>query len=516
MFQQQQSFDNLEHRGKGLQGSALDHVNGSRHNLRNELALCRQLMDHAPSGLLLLDCHNLEFVYANQKVSTLSGYATHELERFERLALFTPQSRSILNALIASTWPGNKAFRELRLDLVTKNGIVIPCNCNIAYNFGKSTLDLIALWISAKEPAPLHGETYHADNHSDEQATEADELICGLFKCQDGQFTYVNHALVDMFGYARSELIGRSICDLADAEERPRIQKELQQHNTAVGDAWEDIIKCNHKNGKSIWVKCRNKVTTIDGRPAIQGSLIDITAEIETKRKHRKSKMHAKQLANKLLTAQETERKKIALELHDTVAQNLSAVKLSLSEKIKQMDKDSRPSGISLESILAVVQSNIKELRCFLTDLRPVILEDLGLLAAIRLQCRKFRSLNSHIILEQDLAFQEDDVPPLLKRVMYRILSEAMNNIAKHSQASRVSVALRRNNGKIEMEIADNGSGFDVKKILSVRGYKKGLGLIGMQEQADLSGGVFTLASREGRGTLVRVAWQQDCLVNCN
>ena len=137
-------------------------------------------------------------------------------------------------------------------------------------------------------------------------------------------------------------------------------------------------------------------------------------------------------------------------------------------------------------------------------DLRPSILDDLGILATLSWFCREFQKIYSHLQVQNQIDIQEQDVPEPLKIVIFRVLQEAMNNIAKHSRGEQVSLALRRINGTVVLTIRDNGIGFDLKNS------RRGLGLSSMKERAELSGGSFTVESSIGKGTLIRASWPLD------
>jgi signal transduction histidine kinase len=140
-------------------------------------------------------------------------------------------------------------------------------------------------------------------------------------------------------------------------------------------------------------------------------------------------------------------------------------------------------------------------------DLHPSTLDDLGVLATLGWFCREFQKIYSHIRIDKEITIQENEVSVPLKVVLYRLTQEAMNNIAKHSQADLIRLTLRKQETQIEWVIEDNGTGFDLEKILSSEGSKRGLGLSSMRERTQLSGGTFTIESTPGKGTTVRASW---------
>jgi PAS domain S-box-containing protein len=210
-------------------------------------------------------------------------------------------------------------------------------------------------------------------------------------------------------------------------------------------------------------------------------------------------------LSSRLLTIQEDERKGIALDLHDTIAQNLSAIRMFLEAKIVTM-AGNPPPGVSLESIYSMLGDCIVELRRIIDHLRPSILDDLGVIVAINRYCAEFQDRHHNIRVARRVTVLENDIPKTHKIVIYRILQEALNNVSKHSQAKTVKVSLRKKAGGIELGITDDGSGFDVDHPHS-QGLGQGIGLSSMKERARLSGGSISIQSRKGGGTAVTVSW---------
>ncbi len=140
-------------------------------------------------------------------------------------------------------------------------------------------------------------------------------------------------------------------------------------------------------------------------------------------------------------------------------------------------------------------------------DLRPAILDDLGLRAALSWFFRRFETTYSHIQIEQEIGVEEGEIANALKIVIYRVTQETLNNVVKHSKANHVSFSLKAASKKIELTITDNGKGFDVDEMLTQKKSRPGLGLVSMRERTRLSGGTFNVTSAEGKGTTVRASW---------
>lgn len=214
------------------------------------------------------------------------------------------------------------------------------------------------------------------------------------------------------------------------------------------------------------------------------------------------SEKRLRHLSAQLLNTQENERKRIARDLHDSIGQSLAAIKFILEKKLSQLNEKAAPPGIRLEDIIPMIQNTMDEIRRIYMDLWPSILDDLGLLSAMNYFCRQFGEIYSSIInIQKEFTVEEEIVPPPLKIVIYRILQEALHNIAKYSQADKVYISLRRKNNHLQLIITDNGIGFNHQSS------PKGLGLVGMKERVELSGGYFLLSSIPGKGTTIKATW---------
>ncbi|MBW1803925.1 MAG: ATP-binding protein, partial [Deltaproteobacteria bacterium] len=154
-----------------------------------------------------------------------------------------------------------------------------------------------------------------------------------------------------------------------------------------------------------------------------------------------------------------------------------------------------------------MIRDAVEEVRRIQRNLRPAMLDDLGILATISWFCRDFEKIYPDIHIEKQIELEETDVPESLKIVVFRILQEAFNNISKHSRADRVSVSLKRETGRLTLSIHDNGVGFKPGQEAPEEVIEKGLGLTSMQERTELSDGHFSIESKKGEGTTIMAFW---------
>ncbi|MCF8083750.1 MAG: response regulator [Deltaproteobacteria bacterium] len=221
--------------------------------------------------------------------------------------------------------------------------------------------------------------------------------------------------------------------------------------------------------------------------------------------KERKNEL--KKLSKKLLSVQEKERQHIARELHDSIGGTLTAVKYALEEKLYFQNNGSPSQGTPLEEIISWVKKALNETRTICTDLRPDVLDDLGLLAAIQTLFRRCQQVCEGLEITGEMSVAEEDVPQELRIAVYRILQEALNNVAKHSEATHVAVRLTENGDGLELFIQDNGNGFEVPDPAREQRRNEGMGLGSMRDRTELFSGQFALHSQPRQGTTIRCFW---------
>jgi PAS domain S-box-containing protein len=215
-------------------------------------------------------------------------------------------------------------------------------------------------------------------------------------------------------------------------------------------------------------------------------------------------------LSSQLLSAEEGERKRIAREIHDGLGASLAGAKFKMEDTLFHLGESDPRAVAAIESVIALIQETVREARRIQTALRPSMLDDLGLLATISSHCREFEETYPAIRVRPEIDLQEQEVPDPLKVVIFRVLQEAMNNAAKHSQADLVRLTLRKLHHRMELVIQDNGRGFNPGKVLSREGSERGMGLTSMRERVELSGGSHAIESPEGLGTTIRASWSLE------
>ena len=330
-------------------------------------------------------------------------------------------------------------------------------------------------------------------------------------------FLQVNPAFERLTGLKAADLVGRTLHEVLPQSESVWVDRYGSVALTgqpAHFDQWNKALGRHYEVSAFQTEKGRFAVVFLDitERKRAEDELRKAHDELEMRVQERTIELERanktlEELSSRLMSAHEEERKKIAGEIHDTLGSCLSGVKYKIEDVLHRIGKDSNVTEESLRSLIPVVQEGIEECRRIQQDLRPSILDDLGLLATLSWFYRTYQTIYTGIKIDVEQTLEEKDIPDSLKIVIYRVTQEGMNNIAKHSKANHVRFSLRRNNDRIEFTLQDNGRGFDVDKALGSESTRRGLGLTSMKERVELSGGSYDIKSVQGKGTIIRVSW---------
>jgi PAS domain S-box-containing protein len=237
----------------------------------------------------------------------------------------------------------------------------------------------------------------------------------------------------------------------------------------------------------------------------------DVTDRMMKEEALRVTQAQLKRLSAQHLTIQESERRRIAGDLHDGLGQSLVLLKLSIEQVARSLSAAvSETTARALEQLVFKVKNALAEMRRISMNLRPSMLDDLGILPTLAWFFREFEASGVHTKIEREVRIKEAEVPPPLRIVIFRILQEATNNTVKHADAERIKVSLCNVNDTIEFSIEDDGKGFNSAGMGNIGACNKGLGLQSMRERAELSGGTYDIESAPGKGTRICVHWPNE------
>jgi signal transduction histidine kinase len=220
----------------------------------------------------------------------------------------------------------------------------------------------------------------------------------------------------------------------------------------------------------------------------------------------RRSTRDLEALSERLMNAQESERKRISQDLHDSVGQMLSAIKYSLerAQVLSRCEEPDEASGV-IEVAIRRVQRLMDEVRSISMNLRPALLDDLGAASAVLGLCRDWQDVYRGIEVETDIAVQDAEIPPILVTNVFRAVQESLNNVARHAAARHVRVSIQIVAGVLRVMVQDDGAGFKIEDGSSPDIGTRGLR--GLRERAERTGGCFDVSSALGQGTTIRLEW---------
>jgi PAS domain S-box-containing protein len=340
-----------------------------------------------------------------------------------------------------------------------------------------------------------------------------------ISKTLDGVITSWNRGAKRIYGYPAEEVVGRPITILVPPDhhdEIPEILRRVRRGEKVDHYETERIRKDGGRIHVSLTVSpIADSAGNIFGASAVARDVTErrraeekirrLNEELEERVAERTAALveregRLKELVGKLVTAQEEERRRVAYELHDGLTQVAIA-----AHQYLQAFADGHPPGSTvgegeLDWVLELAQRTVKEARRVIEGLRPTALDDFGLAVAVRQLVEDLAREGWEVGYEEDIG--EGRLPPQVETALYRVAQEALANARKHAKTTRARVALRRL-GKVHLEIADDGRGFDPVASGRATGPGEKVGLLGMRERVALLGGRLEVKSEPGRGTVV-------------
>lgn len=320
----------------------------------------------------------------------------------------------------------------------------------------------------------------------------------------EGRIIEANKACEKLLGHSEDELLGRKASEFLkqDALGLAREIRNKLLGRDAMEQRYEQALE--RGDGTEAIVEIATRLIISDGKPVgFHNIARDVTDE-------RKMRDNLRYYLRQVLRAQEEERKRISRELHDDTSQSLLLLIHGLdaltSSPGTRLSKQVRENVTQLHKLAVEI---LVGLRRYAQELRPAILDDLGLVAAVEWVADNV-SRERGISVSVEMAGSEHDLSPETRLVLFRIAQEALTNIKRHSEATRASVKLECEVGRTIMTVSDNGRGFELPQRLGDLARIGGLGLTGMRERARLLGGTLRVESKPGEGTVITVELPQS------
>jgi PAS domain S-box-containing protein len=303
-----------------------------------------------------------------------------------------------------------------------------------------------------------------------------------------------NLAFARLFGYKQpEELIGKNGLEcLLLHESRAVIHERMQRKEIGLIE-----VTGIRKDGTAFAAETDSRRVKYLGHDASIVSCRDITERKLAQEERQRSTEQLRALAARLQSVREEERKRVAREIHDQLGQVLTAIKIDLSAVFRDLPAD---QSNATSFILKLVDETIQSVRRISTELRPGILDDLGLVEAVEWAGEDFEA-RTGTKCRLDLPEDDISIDPEQATAVFRIFQETLTNVARHAHASEIEVRLAKDDRDLTLEVHDNGGGIPEDKLSN----DESLGILGMRERALLLGGELTIGGAPGEGTTVRV-----------
>ena len=325
---------------------------------------------------------------------------------------------------------------------------------------------------------------------------------------QHGIIEYVNPAFETMTGFARSDAIGQAATILRAEIHDSTFNKELKK-KTAAGDAPKAIFTNRKKDGQ-IYLTEEIVSPIVDGRGTITHFVStgrDVTDRVHAEKELRDSREQLRALATHLDSVREEEQTRIAREMHDELGQTLTVLKYDLAWLASRLPGDSTSLRQKCNEMESLTDGTIASMRRIASELHPRLLDDLGLDPAVEWLTKNFES-HTGLRCELDSSLGDVILNSELATAVFRILREALTNVARHAQATRVTVKLQWDQDEVVLVVRDDGRGISNSEVTGMNS----LGLLGMRERALAWGGTVVVTGEAGQGTTVIARFPQKHL----
>lgn len=449
----------------------------------------QDLVEQALEGITVRR-HSGEFVYVNPAFCKMLGYSREELLGMGIRDVVHPEDAATIE-LVQRLTPGESTRTEKRMCHKDGHAVHVEVSARrLKHGDVQSTVQDVS-------------ESRRAEERFRSIVEGSPNAM--LMVDERGDIVLVNAQTEQMFGYRREELVGRSVEMLVPVEVRethPALRAGFHRNPQvrSMGKGRDLFGLC--KDGRLLPLEIGlNPVTTRDGR-CVLASIIDISGRKAAEARDREHQEEVRVMSQRLLEAQETERRAIARELHDEVGQALTATRINLQQLVQEAGEGG--VGKRAQDASAMVSELLQQVRQLSLDLHPSVLDDLGLAAALRWVVRT-RAGGSEMQVSLELAEGMPRFSDVIEHTAFRVFQEALSNVLRHSGARNVTVTLRHEGDSLELRVADDGRGFEPDAARKHALHGKSLGVLGMRERVRLAGGRIAIESYVAKGTQVHV-----------
>jgi PAS domain S-box-containing protein len=452
----------------------------------------RDLYNEAPDMYHTLD-ENGVILECNETEAKMLGYEKEEIIGRHITDFFTEESRRLFEIDFPKLKEKKELF-NLPREFIRKDGTTFPISLNVFPVYdedGKFT----GTKTIARDITRLK-QIEEALERSEKEIRTITDTVPALISYIDthGYYKFVNARYEEWFGMSKSEIIGKHVREVLGDAAYNRIEKYIEQASSGHPVSFENNIP--YLYGGNRWANV-SYIPDIEEGGKVNGFyalVTDITERKQAEEARRKYLERLKILSYRLLEVQEAERQYIAKELHDEIGQTLTGLKLSI-DMLSRLPTENITD--SLGDLQVAVGKLLSQVRNMSLDLRPSMLDDLGLLPALLWHFERYTSQTNIRVLFKHSGLDKRFIPEV-ETVAYRIVQEALTNVARHARVNETAVQITTKQNNLIIQIEDKGIGFD---LVTVRADGSAAGLHGMEERLTLLGGKLTIKSSPGTGT---------------
>jgi PAS domain S-box-containing protein len=463
--------------------------------LVKEKGLSDSIINSLPGIFYLYDREG-KFIRWNKEFELVSGYTAEEISRMHPTDFFGTDEKDYITKRIGDVF--KYGSNDAEANFITKEGKIIPFYFKaVRINYeGEPCLLGYGIDISDRKKAE---EELRESEQKYKLLFDSSPLPMWMFSKTDFLIIDVNEAAVKHYGYSRDEFLQMKIKDLRPSED---IEQFLEKFSVSGQDGnYLGTWRHRKKDGTLINVEIIGHDIIYKGTLTRLVLANDVTEKIVAEEKLKHSYDEIRQLASHIENIREEEKIEIAREIHDELGQQLTGLKIDISWISKKMNQDNEVIKQKIKDTIELIDGTIKTVRRIATELRPSVLDDLGLVSALQWQSEEFGK-RSGIKIEFNSTVPLITVAKNIAVAIFRIYQESLTNVLRHANATIVITAFHQEDDQFVLKVIDNGNGFDVNKV----DYKKTLGLLGMKERTLMIGGKYDITSVLGKGTTVVVS----------
>jgi PAS domain S-box-containing protein len=460
----------------------------------------RKLFEYSPESIVVSDPNDI-IIDTNQAAAKMFGFRSCEDMLGKSVVNFytDPRQReAIFKELNAKGYVEN-----IVVEMIKQNGsnqhIFTLVNAVLHKNEQGKTLQANAMLIDITQRKQTEEALRQSIENFSALAENASDGII-IATGEESGFVYANKRASEITGYTIDELLERRARDLISLDEYPKAIKRYRKRIAGLNVIKPYEITLIAKDGTKIRVEVSPSKTIWQKESANMVIFRDITERKRIEQELKHSRDTLRNLSMHISKVREKERAKIAMNLHDDLGQKLTALNIDLGwqkEKLSGSQPEVLDKFNEMENLL---MDSLNSIRLISTELRPSILDNLGLIEAVKWQLEEFKKLTG-IHYEMTISPEEFMLSPDISIIIFRIVQEILTNITRHANATSVRIELSKNEKAFRLSAIDDGRGIKRDEIDD----PKSFGIIGMRERVRSYGGSFRIKGTEGKGTKILI-----------